>query len=388
MTKRVFIPEEEYQNRVKRAAKLIEEKGLDILIVNSNEADYSNARYFSNYWPIFEMSGVAITPAGDAALLIGPESGAFAQDRSKLEKIFMLKEYRESADPQYPELTTSNFEDVFKALGVGGKKIKIGIGGYLVTTLPIFEGLKAQYPEAEIVRADDIMVSLRSIKSEYELACLREGYRITEIAMKEVMENIKPGMTELQMVGIAQKAIYENGAEYEGMPMYVFSGKSTRHAISRPTHKVIKAGDLVQLNLSAKVDGYSNGIGIPVSMGKLEGLKKELVEFGLKAHKWTAKQLKAGVKASDVAKAYIELFKENGYGDYYLYGPCHGLGMIEVEPPWMETSSDYLLEENMTFQIDTFVSARDFGLRWETGVVIKKDGCEFLSTPLDKIYEL
>ena len=69
--------------------------------------------------------------------------------------------------------------------------------------------------------------------------------------------------------------IYENGAEYEGLPMYVFSEKSTSHAISRSSHKVIEKGDLVQLNLSAKVDGYSPSIGMPISMGPLTGLKRE-----------------------------------------------------------------------------------------------------------------
>ena len=163
-------------------------------------------------------------------------------------------------------------------------------------------GLKECYPECEIVRADDIMVALRSVKSENEIACIREGLRITEIATQEVIRHIKPGMTELQLVGIAQKTIYENGAEYEGLPMYVFSEKSTRHAISRSTYREIQKGDIVQLNLSAKVDGYSPSIGMPISMGKLAGRKREIVEFGLEAHRWTYDQLKAGVLAADVAK--------------------------------------------------------------------------------------
>lgn len=388
MSTRVMIPEHEYQERIQKAAKLVAEKGLDLLIVNSNEADFSNARYFSHYWPLFETAGVVITPTADAALLIGPESGAFAEDVSKIGKIFQLVEYRESADPAYPEVTTSTFEDAFKAVGVTGKKLKIGIGGYLVTTIVMMEGLKAAYPEAEIVRADDIMIALRSKKSESELACLREGFRITEIATQRVMEHIKPGMTELQLVGIAQQAIYEHGAEYEGLPMYVFSEKSTRHAISRSTHRVIEKGDIVQLNLSARVDGYSPSIGMPISMGKLTGRKRELVEFGLEAHRWTKDQLKAGVIASTIAKDYIQFFKDKGYAENYLYGPCHGLGMIEVEAPWMETISDYALEPNMTFQIDTFVSTKRFGIRWETGIVIEEGGSSFLSNPLGKIYEI
>ena len=51
----------------------------------------------------------------------------------------------------------------------------------------------------------------------------------------------------------------------------------------------------------------------------------------------------AGVLAADVAKKFIELFKKRGYYDNYLYGPCHGTGLIEVEPPWMESISNYHL---------------------------------------------
>lgn len=388
MTQRMRIPEAEYQERLQKAVALVQQRGLDVLVVNSNEADYANVRYFANFWPLFETAGVAISPSGKAALMVGPESMKYASDRSMVQNIFQLMEYRESADPAYPELKASTYTDVFNSIGVKGKLLRIGIGGYLVSNPIQLAGLKECYPEAEIVRADDIMVALRSVKSEAEIACIREGLRITELATQEVIRHIRPGVTELQMVGVAQKTIYENGAEYEGLPMYVFSEKSTRHAISRSTYREIQKGDIVQLNLSAKVDGYSPSIGMPISMGPLVGRKREIVEFGLEAHHWTYDQLRAGVLAADVAKNFIGLFKKRGYYDNYLYGPCHGTGLIEVEAPWMESSSNYPLKENMTFQVDTFVSTETFGIRWETGIVIRKDRAELLSQPIGKIVEI
>lgn len=385
---RVMIPDWEYKERIKRAAKLAGEKGLDVFLVNSNEADYANARYFSGFWPLFERAGVAITPEGNACLIVGPESIIFASDVSKIDKIFTSLDYRESADPSYPETKTSTYKDIFNALGVNGEKIKIGIGSLLDTNAVMLESLKENYPQAEIIKADDIMLTLRGIKSENELACMREGFRITELAIKEVIKNLRPGVTELQMVGIAQRVIYENGAEYEGLPMYVFSEKSTRHAISRSSHRIIEKGDLVQLNLSAKVDGYSPSIGMPICIGKLTEEKRTMVEFGLKAHNWTESQIKAGVPASDIAKGYYDLFVSNGYKDNFVYGPCHGTGMIEVEAPWMETNSTYLLKPNMTFQIDSFVSGSTFGLRWEKGIVVTETGCESLCNPIGDIIEL
>lgn len=381
---RICIPDYEYKERIKKAAKLIKERGLDVMVVSSTESDYANARYFSGFWPLFERAGVAISANGDAALMVGPESKIFASDFAKIDKIFVLKEFRESADPAYPELKADKFKDVFKAIGVTGNKLKIGLGSYIDCTLPIYEGLKNDFPESEIVKCSDLMVELRKIKSENELACIQEGFRIIELATNEVIKNLKPGVTELEMVGIAQKTIYENGAEYEGLPMYVFSEASTRHAISRSRYRQIGKGDIVQLNLSAKIDGYSPSIGLPVSMGKLSGEKKQIVDFCLMAHNWTVNQLKANKLASDVAKDFYKLYKENKMENNFVYGPCHGTGMIEVEAPWMETISDYLLQKNMTFQVDTFVSGSTFGVRWEKGIVITEDGCKSMTDYLNK----
>ena len=385
---RIAIPKEEFAQRAKNAAVKIKEWGLDVLIVNGSESDYANTRYFSNFWPVFERCGVAISPSGDAALLVGPESEIFSADFGVIDKIFVLYEYRESANPAYPEFKFNSYSEAFKAIGITGKKLKIGVAAWLDTNVVMMEGIKNAFPEAEIVRADRIMTELRSVKSDNEIACLREASRITQLATEAVINAVKPGMTELQLVGVAQKTIYEHGAEYEGLPMYCFSQKSTKHAISRSSYKEIQLGDLVQLNLSAKICGYSPSIGMPISMGKLTGEKRELVEFGLEAHMWTEKQLKAGVLSKDIAVNFKKLYDDRGYGKNFLYGPCHGLGLIEVEAPWMETISDYYLEKNMTFQIDTFVMGSDFGLRWEKPIAVTDSGVELLSPQIGKIYEL
>ena len=376
---RICIPDYEYKERVQRCAAILQRENLDVLIVNGNEADYANPRYFSGFWPLFERSGVAISAAGEAALMVGPESAIFGADRNKLDKIFVLLAYREGADPAYPELKPDTFDDVFKGIGVTGKHIRIGVASYLDTSVTIFNAIRDAFPEAEIVDAGKVMVELRSIKSENELACLREGYRIANLATEEVIKAIRPGMTELQMVGVAQKAVYENGAEYEGLPMYVFSEASTRHAISRSCYREFQKGDIVQLNLSAKIDGYSAAIGYPICLGKLEGQRRDIVQFCREAHAWTEKQVRAGIWAADIAKEFYKYYVNNGYEKNYVYGPLHGTGMIEVEAPWCETSSQYYLKENMCFQVDTYISADTFGVRWEKGIAVKEGGYELLS---------
>ena len=385
---KIYIPDNEYKERVARAAAILRRKGLDALIVNGNEADYANTRYFSGFWPLFERCGVAISADGRAALMVGPESREFGADRNKLDHTFVLKAYREGADPAYPELQADTFDDVFKCIGITGKKIRIGVASFLDTSVVIMEAIKEAFPEAEIINAGDVMVELRSIKTPAELACLREGYRNAELASQEVIKEIRPGMTELQMVGVAQRVVYEQGAEYEGLPMYVFSEASTRHAISRSSYRQFEKGDIVQLNLSAKIDGYSAAIGYPVVLGKLEGRRRDIVLFGREAHFWTQQQVKAGVEAADIAKRFYQYYADNGFAENYVYGPLHGTGLIEVEAPWVETSSDYKLKPNMTYQVDTFISTNTFGVRWEKGIAVTETGCDVLSPEIGTLYEL
>ncbi|MHB9036691.1 MAG: M24 family metallopeptidase [Armatimonadota bacterium] len=382
------IPEQEFKQRQAKASRKVRERGLDAVLVHSNEADFANVRYLSDYWPIFESAGVLIPAEGDPILLIGPESETFARDHSAIPDIRKILYYREAAEPDYPDIEIDTFAGIFAAANNGKGIKKLGIAGTTAMPISVYEQVKAALPGAEITKADDLMYEMRMIKSPNEIALLREAFRICELAVDEVLAKIKPGMTELQVVGIAQEAMYRHGAEYEAHPTYVLSGVNSAHAIGRPGHKVIQKGELIQLNIGARVGGYSPSIGVPICLGKMDTAMRDLVSFGLEAHNETVEWMKAGVVAGDVAVKFFDYIKDRGYGEYLLYGPCHGLGMIEVERPWMETTSEYLLQENMTFQVDTYLYRPEYGLRWEDGVRVTADGVEEFSTRFRGIAEV
>ena len=288
-------------------------------------------------------------------------------------------EYREFAEPQYPGIAVATFKDI-AAKAMNGKKLeKLGIVSWAITTLPVFMSLKEQLPGVELIKADDTFAPLRYVKSETELALMRKAFAISEIAVDAILAEMKPGMTEFQVIGIAQREIYKHGGEYEGHALYCFCGERTNNAICRPTQKKLIENEVIQLNIGARVGGYSSSVGLPVSFGPLPERKKRLVEFGLEAHIKTMELMEAGKPASDVVREYEDWVKKQGFGEFLLYGPCHSIGMMEVERPWMESTSTFKLEENMTFQVDTFFNDKDFGLRWENGVRVTKGGVEKLS---------
>ena len=382
------IPAAEFKQRIRKFQANIRAAGLDAALVHGNESDFANVRYLSEYWPTFEAGGVFVPATGTPVLIIGPESEMYARQRSTIPTIMKMVAYRESAEPEYPGISVATFKDVIKKAMPRRKLKKLGLVGYSIMPLPVYRGLKDDLNGAQLVKADETLIDLRISKSANEIKLMKKAFAISEKAIGAILAEIKPGMTELQVVGIAQREIYKHGGEYEGHALYCFCGPRTCNAICRPIHNKIRKREVIQLNIGARVGGYSSSVGLPISIGPLPARKKRLVEFGLEAHFKTMDLMKAGKPAAAVVKEYEEWVKAQGFGKYMLYGPCHGIGMMEVEQPWMESTSTYDLQENMTFQVDTFFCDKDFGLRWENGVRVTKTGVEKLSKKYMKLVEL
>ena len=384
------IPRQEFAERVTKVQKLMQEQGFDLLLSYGNEAEPQYVRYFSNYWPSFETAGVLIPAEGDAILLIGPESFTYAADRTMISEIRLLKAFRESSEPEYPGKKLDTFTSVFAEV-MGNKQIKrFGVAGLPLMTIGVYEALTEALGSVKVENADKLVNRIRMIKTENELKCMRAAAEITRKTFDYVLKNIKVGMTEQQVVGLALGKMHELGAERESYPLWVLTGKGSNQAISRPRNKAIEKGDMTFLQIGARVDGYASSIGRAVVFGKATEEQKKLIETGYKAQEMAIAMLQPGVKACDVAQKHIENVTAMGYGDWLLYGPFHGNGTMEGEAPWVETSADFVLEENMTFCADIFLGSAvtETGLRIEDVVCVKQGGAENLTNYPRKLFEI
>lgn len=386
-----MIPINEFQERTKKLQAVMAKDGYDYILAYGNEAEPQYVRYLSDYWPSFETAGVLVPSKGEPYLLIGPESYTYASDRSKIPQIRLLKAFRESSEPEYPGKQLDTFESVFSEAGLTDIK-KFGVAGYPLMTIGVYAALTESLKPYGILpeKADGLLNSLRMHKSENELNCMRKAAEITHKTMDYVLKNIKTGMTESQVVGLALGKMHELGAERESYPMWVLTGDGSDQAISRARHKVIQKGDLTFIQIGARYEGYASTIGRPVVFGKASEEQKKLITAGYKIQETVIGALKAGVPAKDIAILHKQLVEELGYGDYYLYGPFHGNGLMEGEAPWIETSSDYCLEENMTFCADIFLGnhSKKHGIRIEDVVRVTKDGAENLTNYPRELFEL
>ena len=387
------ISDLEFKQRILNTQEIMKKQGLDLLLAYGNEAEPQFIRYYSNYWPSFESAGVMIAQKGEPILLIGPESLTFASSVSKIGKIRKVLEFRESSEPEYPGAILDTFNSVIAEAMNGEKPKNIGIAGNCLITHVIYEQLENALKtigEVEILKADMLVAKIKAKKSDGEIACMKEAYRITEYAMKKVLDSVKVGMTENQLKGVAMAAIFEQGGEAEAYPFWILAGIDSNQAISRCRNKVIEKGDIVQIQAAARYEGYVATMGRPVVMGKATNEQIALINAGLAAQKAILDVVKSGVNAKVVNDAHFNTLKELGFDDYILYGPCHGTGLMEGEYPWIESTSDFLLEENMTFCTCVYLgNDKDrIGIRIEDGFVVRKDGAESLSDYRREIIEI
>ena len=375
------ISDSEFKQRAQNVQRLMAAQGIDALLAFGNEAEPQFARYLSDYWPSFETCGVLLMQKGDPVLLIGPESYTFAADRSRIPDIRRLAAFRESSNPEYPGEKLETIDQVLDGMPGGGAIRRFAIAGFNLIPQVTYAEIKSALDRlggVSMERGDELMMELRMVKSESEIACMRHAGMITCKAFDHVLANIRPGMTELQVRGLACASMYENGAENEAYPMWMLAGDGGNQAISRARHKVIQKTDVVMLQIGARYEGYASSIGRPVFFGEPDPVLLNAVKAGYEAQSAVLLQLHSGNSARNVAKAYYDCMETNGHLGWLLYGPCHATGLMEGEPPWIERNSEYLLRENMTYCVDIFMgnNALRRGFRIEDSVRVGKTKCD------------
>lgn len=387
------IEQEEFLTRIKKTQKEMTKEGLDLIFAYGNETEPQYVRYYSNYWPSFEVAGVLIPVQGEPILIIGPESETFAGSVSKIAKIRRVLAFRESSEPEYPGAVLCTMEDVIREAMEDKPLKRIGmVGGCLVSHvvhLALEEALN-NLGNPRMVRADLLVSKLRAVKSPAEIACMQEAYRITQTAMTKVIDTIKVGMTEEQIRGVAVSTMYEEGAEGEAYPCWILAGDGSNLAIGRCRGHVIQEGDLVHIQIGARYQGYASTIGRSVVMGKATDDQKNLILASLAGQKAILETAKAGVEAKTVNDAHYKAIAGMGKADCILYGPCHGTGLMEGEYPWIESNSDFVLEEGMTFCTCVYLgdNKNRIGVRFEDGFLVTKDGAQSFSDYRRELIEI
>ena len=176
------------------------------------------------------------------------------------------------------------------------------------------------------------------LKTAREIELIRKACIISAEALQVAGEAVRPGITTWEIDKIAYDYIKKQGAEPNFLHLYDFPATAcisindeVIHGIPSK-HRVIKEGDIVSIDLGAKVDGYNGDNAATFAAGKISENAKRLCDVTEKSLYLGIEQALAGNRLGDIGYAVQSYCEENGYGVIREY-TGHGVGAKLHEDP-------------------------------------------------------
>ena len=376
----IGIDKSEFERRVERIQEAMEREGLDALVVYGDEYRKENLRYVCNFWPIFERAACVIPRRGTPVLAGAPEGEKYAREMCVWDDIHVVKEFACVSVAEEIDFPLASFTPLADILGdaLGGGK-RLGLVGAGDLPGPILDQIRGSVAGREVTPADGILNRLRLIKTDAEIACLREAGRLACLGYEHLMAHCVPGNTELQAAGAAEGAARMAGAEDINFTV-MGTGPRTATVIGRPTRRVIEDGDMVMASLAVQYAGYVATAEFPFVAGTASEGQKRFLDALFAAANEQRKYLRDGVIAGEMVTAVRNVFRQRGLEQYDVYPPMHGIGLAEAELPYPDEKATYPLRAGMCVNSDISLFGHPDGSnRIEEGFVITPEGTESLT---------
>lgn len=260
-------------------------------------------------------------------------------------------------------------------LGVERNRIGFEQYDYLRSELPV---------GASIEPVNGVVERLRMVKSESEIALIRQSVATNSRAFEAAAAALKPGKREFEVAAELDFRMRKFGAEAQAFDTIVTSGERSALPHARPTDTAIAANQLVLVDAGAIQTGYASDMTRMLYLGSPSRRLKELYRTVLEAQLAAIDAVRPGISAGRVDRAARDVFKLAGLDKSFVHSTGHGLGLEIHEPPRIGRKDKMRLEKGMTITIEPGVYIEGFcGIRIEDTVLVTASGCEVL-TPTSK----
>ncbi len=245
------------------------------------------------------------------------------------------------------------------------------------------------------------------IKSEREIALLKEAGRIVALCHEEMKKQVRPGVSTQELNDICERIILEHNATpsfkgYGGFPSAVCASVNEVVVHGIPSKKqILKEGDIVALDIGACYKGYHGDSAWSYAVGNISSRDKLLMQVTHDALFKGLEQVHEGAHLGDVSAAIGNYASSFGFGIVEEF-TGHGVGRNLHEDPAIfnfgEPGTGPLLKEGMVLAIEPMINAGTKKVRilsdgWTTvtkdksksahfehTIVVRKNGYEILTT--------
>ena len=247
-------------------------------------------------------------------------------------------------------------------------------------TLAQYEALRAALG-ADPVSTTGLVAGARAVKDAAEIELLREAARITDEAYEGVIGSVLgAGIREIDVALALERAMREAGAEGVSFEIIVASGPRSAMPHGVASTRIIESGDLVTMDLGARVAGYHADMTRAVAVGPISERLRELFDAVLAAQEAAVQAIRPGLTGVAADAVARDLLESAGLGEYFAHSLGHGVGLEIHEGPRLSTKSSDVLAPNMLVTVEPGVYEPGVGgVRIEDLVLVTDEGHEVLS---------
>ena len=334
-------------------AAALKGRGLDAMLVTSDPGEF-----------------YAVGFRGEGAALITPDKTWYYTDSRYIEAARQL-----ISGAEVILWTAGNgFREQIAALVKAHGVVKLGFEEEFMSVSSHTAWTKAV--EAQFVPASELLTTLRQVKDAGELAAMREAQRVTDEALLEILNFLKPGLTESEVAARLTYIMARKGAERNSFDPIVACGAngSKPHAVPGPA--VIQSGQFVTMDFGCVVHGYCSDMTRTVAVGQPTEEMELVYNTVLCAQLAGIAAAHAGVTGKEVHEAGAKVIADAGYGEYFGHGFGHSLGIEIHENPGFHLRNDKPIPAGALLSAEPGIYLPGkFGVRIEDVIMLTEGGC-------------
>jgi Xaa-Pro dipeptidase len=380
----IHFAERELAGRRKAAAAELARRGLDGLLMFRQESMYYLTGYDTFGYVFFQC--LYMGADGETLTLL-----TRTPDMRQAEHTSVIPDIRvwydaEGFDP------AENLKDILEEHGCRGKRLGVETDAYGLTGFNLKRVEAALDSLCELVESSDLVTRLRAVKSETEIAYVREAARLADVALDRAVEKAAPGAFEGNVLAALQGAIFEGGGDFPANEVIIGSGP--RALLFRYAAGMRRMDPIDQLSLewAGSYRHYHAAMMRTLCVGEASHYQRHLFSVVSDALEEMTEALSPGRPVGEVDDAHRRVLDAAGL-EKHRYAACgYSLGTT-FSPNWMDwpmlfSGNPMPAKPGMVFFLHCVVADSDRGVAMSLGrtCLVTDVGREILSArPLELI---
>ncbi len=380
----------DYPGRMERIRKAMAEDGVDILLATREKS-------------VCYISG-AFVPWRSYALVASDgriEVNTLMMDFERVKVESWLNDEVVGSGPVMPGFSLMEQAITrIKDWGYADKTVGLELGdsprlaaGFLWATE--YDMLRRDLPDARFENALNVIDRVSVIKEPGEIALMKRAAAICDCAQEVVREELRPGLTELEIAGIGEMAMRQLGSEFH-WPITgsneIASGERTAYAqcgCTPPTDKLLQRGDNLLVDLHSTYGHYYADLSHNYIVGKPSKEQEDLAAAYESTVNLLLTKITRGARIGDIWQEMMDHLSSIGYVQYALAAFGHGIGIVGHEwYPAITSGEEFAhltFEPNITEVAALVINKPGVGgMRLECPVLITEEGNQVLTkTPIE-----